>query len=339
VADALDRDGAFLDVGCANGLLMESVVRWGQARGRVIEPYGLEIAPELAEVARTRLPAWADRIFVGNALCWRPRCRFDYVRASLEYVPPKRRRALVVWLLENVVAPRGRLIIGKFNEEVEHRLVEKQLLAWGVPGTGRAERPHRGEPRLAYRTVWLDLAPTRVDQLSFRPLRLEDLPLMQRWLSMPHVDAWWHEPLDAAGVQAKYAPRIDGSEPTHVFLIEHGAQPIGWIQWYRWADYPKHAALLGADPDMAGIDLALGEARMLGLGLGPQAIRAFLEKVVFQDTTIVACVSDPETRNTRSVRAFEKAGFNVVRTAQLPGERTTREVVRYQRARLTDLEQ
>lgn len=169
VADALDRDGTFLDVGCANGLLMESIARWGRARGRVIEPYGLEIAPELARVARTRLPAWADRVFVGNALGWLPRSRFTYVRASLEYAPPRRRRDLVAWLLEHVVAPGGRLILGKFNEEVEHRRLEEQLVAWGFVITGRAERAHRSEPRLAYRTVWLDLAPNESQPAHLSP--------------------------------------------------------------------------------------------------------------------------------------------------------------------------
>ena len=71
--------------------------------------------------------------------------------------------------------------------------------------------------------------------VAFRPLRISDLPLLQAWLSLPHVDEWWHEPLDLAGVRAKYLPRIDGTEPTYVFVIERGGGPIGWIQWYRWA--------------------------------------------------------------------------------------------------------
>src|SRR5687767_10008910 len=29
IKEALDRDGSFLDVGCASGVLMESAVRWG----------------------------------------------------------------------------------------------------------------------------------------------------------------------------------------------------------------------------------------------------------------------------------------------------------------------
>jgi 2-polyprenyl-3-methyl-5-hydroxy-6-metoxy-1,4-benzoquinol methylase len=159
VAEALDRDGSFLDVGCANGLMMESVARWGATRGLAIEPYGLDIAPELAARARERLPHWAERIFTGNALSFHPRRRFDYVRTTLEYVPAVRRRELVATLLDHVVAPGGRLVLGKMNEELQQRALEDQLRAWGLAIAGRAERPHRKEPRLAYRVVWIDAPP------------------------------------------------------------------------------------------------------------------------------------------------------------------------------------
>src|SRR5262249_46275243 len=75
IADAVDRPGTFLDVGCASGYLMECMARW--ARWAPLEPYGLDIAPELAALARQRLPAWADRIFAGNAIDWSPPHRFD----------------------------------------------------------------------------------------------------------------------------------------------------------------------------------------------------------------------------------------------------------------------
>ena len=150
VAEAIDGGGTFLDVGCANGLLMESVARW-----RGVEPYGLDISPELAARARARLPQWADRIFVGNALGWQPPRRFDVVRTGLEYVPPPRRPELVAWLLAHVVARGGRVVIGKYNEEVAARAIEADLVGWGFAIAGRAERPHRTEPRLCYRVVWI----------------------------------------------------------------------------------------------------------------------------------------------------------------------------------------
>jgi aminoglycoside 6'-N-acetyltransferase len=168
--------------------------------------------------------------------------------------------------------------------------------------------------------------------ISFRALRRSDLPLLERWLSEPHVEAWWHTPLDLATLHEKYGPRIDGIEPTHVYVIEYDERSIGWIQWYRWSDYPGHASQLGAPPDAAGIDLAIGEPEMLGRGLGAHAIRRFVENVVFVDRAITACVSDPDERNVRSLRAFEKAGFIAVRSVRLAGEQTTRRVVRLERA-------
>jgi SAM-dependent methyltransferase len=148
VAEAIDRGGTFLDIGCANGLLMESVARWS---AHAIEPYGLDIAPELAALARARYPQWAHRIAVGNALEFRPEHRCDFVRTGLEYVPPPKRRALVEHLLAHV---GRRVIVGKYNELVADRAVERLLADFAI--AGRAERPHRNDPRVCYRVLWID---------------------------------------------------------------------------------------------------------------------------------------------------------------------------------------
>src|SRR5215469_16525102 len=55
VTAPIDKDGTFLDVGCANGLLMESVALWTAKDGLSIEPYGVDISHKLAELARRRL--------------------------------------------------------------------------------------------------------------------------------------------------------------------------------------------------------------------------------------------------------------------------------------------
>jgi aminoglycoside 6'-N-acetyltransferase len=163
--------------------------------------------------------------------------------------------------------------------------------------------------------------------VSFRALERSDFPLLQRWLSEPHIDAWWHEPLDLAGLEQKYGPRIDGIEPTHVFIIEHEDKPIGWIQWYRWSDYPEHAAQLKTEPEAAGIDLSIGEVSSIAKGLGSKAIREFVLSVVSTEPGITAIVTDPEEQNGRSCRAFEKAGFIPIRTVQVRGENVRRRVM------------
>src|SRR6185295_6353857 len=121
-------------------------------------------------------------------------------------------------------------------------------------------------------------------------------------------------------------------EPIHVYLIQFESVPIGWIQWYRWRDFPKHAIRLGADYRSAGIDLAIGEIEMTGRGLGPAVIREFGTNYIFTNGDIRAIVADPAARNTRSVSAFRKAGFNIVDTVRLGDEAFERHVVRLDRS-------
>jgi hypothetical protein len=82
VVAPIETDGSFLDIGCANGLLMEGVFAWARADGHLVEPYGLDISEKLAELARQRLPRWRERIFVGNALFWKPPARYDLLCAG-----------------------------------------------------------------------------------------------------------------------------------------------------------------------------------------------------------------------------------------------------------------
>jgi SAM-dependent methyltransferase len=130
----IGTDGSFLDIGCANGLLMESVVTWAREDGHVIEPYGLDISERLAELARQRLPHWRERIFVGNALIWEPPVRFDFVRTELVYVPGTLRRQYTERLLERYVAPGGQLIVCSYGssrpEGARAELLVDELRDW-----------------------------------------------------------------------------------------------------------------------------------------------------------------------------------------------------------------
>ena len=155
--DAVERPGSFLDIGCANGHLMECLHAWAAEEGIDLEPWGLEISVELAKLARRRLPHWRDRISVGNALDWKPPSRFTYARTNLDYVPAARGAQLLRHLLDDVVAPDGRLIIGVFNEELDGGL-EETVSSWGFEIAGRADRPHPDTSALVRRAFWMDAA-------------------------------------------------------------------------------------------------------------------------------------------------------------------------------------
>ena len=154
VADAIGRDGDFLDIGCANGLLMESVVGWTAARGITVEPYGLDLSERMAALARSRCPQWAARIWVGNVMTWEPPRRFDFVRTGLEYVPPPRRAHLVARLVERFLEPGGRLLVGTDNNEDVAADHVVRAAGFRVSGEALGAADEKGR---RVRLVWVDL--------------------------------------------------------------------------------------------------------------------------------------------------------------------------------------
>jgi SAM-dependent methyltransferase len=161
IVDAIDRDGTFLDIGCANGLLMESLHRWAAEAGHAVEPYGLDAIRSLVDLAQARLPQWRDRFFVGDARRWTEPSgkRFDFVRTELEYARLDERTALVGHLVDDVVAPGGRLIVcayGKASAGVETvEPVADPLRAWGFAVAGEAEAHDTNSVRFT-RIAWID---------------------------------------------------------------------------------------------------------------------------------------------------------------------------------------
>jgi 2-polyprenyl-3-methyl-5-hydroxy-6-metoxy-1,4-benzoquinol methylase len=157
ILEAIDRSGTFIDVGCANGHLIEMVHRWLQGTEVELTLYGLDISEGLLDLARARLPHWRERFYLGNALYWTPPQRFDYVCIAFwDYVPCQRRRELLDHLWHDVVAPEGRLIFGPWTAEREKRDVEAHLSEWGYRASGYVEKSHRRHEPLCKRMVWFD---------------------------------------------------------------------------------------------------------------------------------------------------------------------------------------
>src|SRR5260221_604871 len=97
------------------------------------------------------------------------------------------------------------------------------------------------------------------------------------------------------------------------------AEVSTWRENAPWAT-DLHAQQVGAGATAAGIDLGIGEREMIGVGIGSRSIQQFITQVVFANAAVDMCISDPEEDNIRSLRAFESAGFIVVKIIQLQGE-------------------
>jgi aminoglycoside 6'-N-acetyltransferase len=158
-------------------------------------------------------------------------------------------------------------------------------------------------------------------QIAFRLLQHDDLPLMVRWLNMPHVRQWWqHDPRTLEEAIEVYTPQIEGSDPTAAYIIMYDERPIGYIQAYRIADWPEYARDLAVEVGAVGVDLFIGEEGYVHRGLGAPILQAFLREVVFAMPGVTSCIIGPAVSNASAIRAYEKAGFRHLKTVAVPGE-------------------
>jgi len=115
ILDGIPRSGSVLDVGCANGYLVECLQLWGSERGLALDPYGLDFSSTLIAHARARMRGLESHFFVGNAWEWIPPRRFDFVYSLYDSVPVGYLAEYIGLLLRRVVAPGGRLILGSYG--------------------------------------------------------------------------------------------------------------------------------------------------------------------------------------------------------------------------------
>ena len=133
--------------------------------------------------------------------------------------------------------------------------------------------------------------------------------MLHEWLNRPHIVEWWGgERPSLAEVREHYLPRVMAEESVTPYIAMLGTEPIGYAQSYIamgsgggwWEDE--------TDPGVRGIDQSLANADQLGKGLGTQLVRALVERL-FADPAVTKIQTDPDPRNLRAIRCYEKAGF------------------------------
>jgi len=162
-------------------------------------------------------------------------------------------------------------------------------------------------------------------------MQAEDLAQMHEWLQRPHVRRWWSDRETYEEVVAHYLPSIDGSRPTDLYVVLLDGRPIGFSQSYLLAHYPEDAEAVGADSGAAGVDLFIADAELTGRGIGTELLRRFVREIVFAQPDVAYRIADPETANRASIRAFEKAGFRIVREFDDPRDGKPHTLVRLDR--------
>jgi aminoglycoside 6'-N-acetyltransferase len=149
-----------------------------------------------------------------------------------------------------------------------------------------------------------------------RPLTEADWPLVERINNDPRV-AYYTEDGDWQPYTLERLQRIYRgiSQQALLFVIEHAGRAVGEC-WLQRMNVPR---ILEEFPgrDVRRIDLAIGEPALWNRGLGSEAIR-LLVGLAFGAEGADALVCFCGGHNPRSRRAFEKAGFRVLRTVPRP---------------------
>ncbi len=112
VAECIDKSGAFLDIGCSNGYLLECLMKWTSYS---LTPYGIDSSLKLVRLAKERLPQFEANLVVANAPEWSSPVKFDFVRTDLDGVLEDLQEQYVNRLMYKYIAPNGKLLL------VEHR--------------------------------------------------------------------------------------------------------------------------------------------------------------------------------------------------------------------------
>ena len=135
----------------------------------------------------------------------------------------------------------------------------------------------------------------------------------------PHWREWWGDPeIELGYIQ----DMVEGRDTTRPFIFCKNDRDIGYIQ-YWFVGHHQNGTWLAENPwrgdlpaETIGVDLSIGSASDLSMGLGTEALVAFVARL--RDTGFSQIIIDPDPNNIRAVRAYEKAGFRPI--AELAGK-------------------
>ncbi len=145
ILEAVDADGDFLDVGFANGYLLEGLVNWAGEGGISLTPFGIDQGAGLIELAKRRLPRFASHFWAADAWDWSPGRSFHYVYTMTDLVPERLLQDYLVRVMDRYVEKGGRLIVGGYGSYSKNQPapdITAILTAFGLRVAGSAAVGH-----------------------------------------------------------------------------------------------------------------------------------------------------------------------------------------------------
>ena len=148
-------------------------------------------------------------------------------------------------------------------------------------------------------------------KLKVRKLEKEDNVLLAKWLSDSLVLEFYEgrdNPFDLEKVkEVFFAPEDEEVK----CIVEYDGNEIGYIQFYQLDNETKkeYGYFTG---NVYGTDQFIGETEYWNKGIGTLLVTSMI-KFLIEHKNADRIVMDPQTRNTRAIKCYEKCGFNKVK--------------------------
>ncbi|MBD8069822.1 GNAT family N-acetyltransferase [Bacillus sp. PS06] len=149
------------------------------------------------------------------------------------------------------------------------------------------------------------------DRLKVRKLEEQDKSLLVKWLSDPAVLEFYEgrdNPFDLEKVNRVFYHSEDNEVRC---IIEFDQKAIGYIQYYPLDEQSKKEYGF-SNEIIYGIDQFIGEVEYWNKGIGTLLITSMIT-FLLTDKKTDRIVMDPQIRNTRALKCYEKCGFKKVK--------------------------
>ena len=152
------------------------------------------------------------------------------------------------------------------------------------------------------------------DEITIRDFTETDLPLMFKWLTDKRVLEYYEGRDVRFTMDTLSAHFLEEIPDGFRMIIEYKKSPIGYAQAYQLSgelfdeyDYPDDGHIVFA------MDQFIGEPKYWSKGIGSSFLKMMASHLK-ENMAAERVLLDPHQDNKRAIRAYEKAGFKIIKS-------------------------
>jgi RimJ/RimL family protein N-acetyltransferase len=146
-----------------------------------------------------------------------------------------------------------------------------------------------------------------------------DLDVLYGWMHAPHVAPYWELNVPAAEL-AGYLRTASRDPHRDALLGVLDGEPASYWEAY-WAEQDRLATFCPIEPYDQGVHLLIGPVGLTGRGLGRHLLAEVARWQFQREPRTRRLLAEPDARNGRSIRLFERCGFRREAELVLPEKR------------------